>query len=257
MFALSSISLFLYLVVIIYPPIVNFFVTYEYYDFTSKSVFFLNVLTSESNILYRNSGFASEPGLYQFLLNLALWWKLRQCNKIDFCTFIFIASIFTTNSTAGLLCMFLILFLSSKGRVRWFIVLCVIVALPIILPQLQYHITQKMVGSESFEGRFSPFLNAFTYSFSNPLGIGSVEYSAIYKELNIGGWDSFSQIVIRYGYQGLIFVLFFLVVLFLRSLTLGCLLLVSFFSQAIWFYPVVSCFYFWSFNFSKPKSNST
>jgi hypothetical protein len=173
---------------------------------------------------------------------------LKQSNKIDVQAVIFILSIISTNSTAGLLCMLLILLLSSKGKVRLMLLLCSLVILPIAFQQIQYHLTHKLVGSAAFDGRFNPFFNAFQYSLLYPFGIGSVEYTAIYKELELGGWDSFSQLVLRYGYQGL-----FLVILCLGNITrkkpiLGVIMWLSFFSQAIWFYPVVCCFYFWSFS---------
>ena len=245
---LSLIAISIFLIVIINPNIINIFFTYEYYGFTSKSVLFLNVLSSETNTIFRNCGFASEPGLYQFFLNVALWWKLKQNNKIDIKIFIFIISIISTNSTMGLLSMFLILFFSSKGNVRLIIGLCSLIFLPIGFDKIQYHLSNKLVGSASFEGRLIPLVNAFEYSLLHPFGVGSIEYTSVYKELKIGGWDSFSQLVLRYGYQGL-----FVVILCLLNITrkvpiLGAVMWLSFLSQAIWFYPVVSCFYFWSFS---------
>jgi len=250
-FVFSCAALIGFVMVLLEPQLLNYFFTYKYYEFTSKSLIFLNVITSELGFLKRNAGFASEPGLYQYVINLALWWRLRKYRKIDLYSSVFIMSIITTNSTVGLLCMILILFFSSLGRNKFFILALFLLLTPLYLDSLYYHLEYKLIGSDSFNGRSAPFFNAFSYSFEKPLGIGSIEYMALYKDLEIGGWDSFSQLVLRYGYQGLFFVCFFLAMIFRREKILACIIFLSFTAQSIWFYPIVSCFYFWALDKEK------
>ena len=242
---LALISLVSFFVVLFFPEIVRYFYSYTYYGFSAKTVFFLNVLVSDSYILMRNCGIASEPGLYQYLLNLALWWRIRE-GKLDIWSCVLVLSIISTNSTAGLAIMvFLLVFcIGIKRPALLFVIFAAILFFG--KSYIGYHLEYKLVGSASFNGRFEPMLNSLQFLMKRPMGIGNVEYSVIYKELNIGAYDSFSQVGLRYGVFGVMLLCFLVLALLRVSLLLGILVLITLFSQMIWNLPIVSALYFWA-----------
>jgi ACR3 family arsenite efflux pump ArsB len=101
------------------------------------------------------------------------------------------------------------------------------------------------MGSLSFNIRLDPIINVVNTMINNPNGLGSITYSAIYKTENIGAWDSYSQVALRYGLFALLFILFLLFQVLKYNFALGVLLIITFFSQSVWYFPFISAFYFW------------
>ncbi|MBA6384478.1 hypothetical protein H4J69_15680 [Colwellia sp. BRX10-9] len=253
---LCILALVLYAVFMSFPQLIVILPDYSYYNMNNKTAYFLNVLTSESGkSIGRNSGFASEPGLYQFFINLALWWRLRR-NKgaIDLISWVYVATIVTTNSTVGILCLLLILFINSSRSTFFLIIILSIVSFPLLVSTYEYQLQNKLMGSDAFRSRLEPFINAINYSLVNLAGIGSVKYSAIYEALNIGGWDSFSQTILRYGYQGFIVLSIALASVVRMNLAIGIVIIALLCAQNLWFVSVVSVFYFWALDWNKSKA---
>jgi hypothetical protein len=74
----------------------------------------------------------------------------------------------------------------------------------------------------------------------NPLGIGSVQYTHIYEDLNIGSWESFGQLGVRYGVFGLLLIITLLFHVAIRDLCLSLLVFLTLITQNIWFLPICS-----------------
>jgi hypothetical protein len=97
----------------------------------------------------------------------------------------------------------------------------------------------------AFESRFIPLKNSFNYISENLTGVGNIQYSNDLNKYNIGSFDSYSQISMRYGMQALILFIFLSFLLMKKAFFLSIIFMVTFTSQTIWYFPVVSCFYFY------------
>lgn len=165
-----------------------------------KSVFFMNILTSQYNELWiRNQGPYWEPGAYQAFLNIALIFLLFKDNeyrntKYYFSILIIITAIFTTLSTTGIIVMFIIIYARihenthRKHIDRRLIILAAFAIIGIL-----------WVNDELFNRLFDKFyvdsLNAISYSTrinsfflniklitENPIfGIGITEFRTLYS----------------------------------------------------------------------------
>lgn len=243
MFVLSVISLILFGILLLFPSIINFFPEYTYGDYTSKSIFFLNVLIGDG-IIYRNSGFASEPGLFQFFVNAALYISLVQQRKIRIYHLIYVLTVLSTISTAGLVVMTAILLIFARGYYRIVIVIGCIIFAAQVTDLFMQHWSAKIANDYAFMGRLDPALNAFKLFIANPLGIGAVRYTEIYRDAGIGSWDSYTQIAVRYGVLGLVTLGFLLFRVAKKGLGLFLVFAASFATNSMWPFAICSCFYF-------------
>lgn len=200
-------SLVVFLVINFKAEWVEFLPAYEYGGLTHKTVVVANVLFADGFLVVRNAGFASEPGVYQILLNTALYYCLVR-RVVNYCNVIlFVSVILTTMSTAGIFIMFLV-FLVGIKNIRSLVVfipfLLVLLAIFYFSGEFSYHVENKLSGSASFEVRISPLLNALNVAMENPFGIGMVKYLYLSESLGIGSWDAYSQTVMRYGWFALV-----------------------------------------------------
>jgi hypothetical protein len=182
------------------------------------------------------------------LLNLGLYAYIKlNPNRLSIKRLaIYSLAIIFTKSTAGLLIFVLItfkLFVEEK-KVRPLIIVSLIIFGGLTYEEMVYHIQNKLFGSISFNQRLEPLINAFKVGKHYLFGIGNSGFDQIYLISNRPPYDSIGQIFIRYGY-----VLFtFLIIRMLRLLKdykiLFFVLLITFSSENIWFFPLVTPFYY-------------
>ena len=104
--------LFLY-----FPNVIVSFFSYEYGGYTSNTIGFLNIHTSDNWISSRYSGFASEPGLLSTYICLALYSRtVKNYGNIDKYSMLMILAIFLSKSTAGIISMLFILLINLNRK---------------------------------------------------------------------------------------------------------------------------------------------
>ena len=243
--AFSLIGVFIYTFI---PNIVTYLPSYNYYHTTHRTAYIFNVLTNGPNgILKRNAGIAWEPGAFQFIANLGLYAYLKTNKKISlFKIGIYSLVVITTKSTAGILIFLAItfkLFIEDK-KARVLILSSVLIFGGLILEELKYQFRYKLFGSFAFEIRLQPLLNAFNEGKNHFFGMGNSGFDIYYRNVTTPPWDSFGQIFIRYGYPLFIFINFRLLRLIKNQKVLFIIILITLSSQNIWFFPLLTPFYF-------------
>ncbi|WP_366922141.1 hypothetical protein MFMK1_002583 [Metallumcola ferriviriculae] len=233
------------------PNLVTYLPSYNYYHTTHRTAYIFNVLTNGPNgILKRNAGIAWEPGAFQFIANLGIYAYLKTNKKISlFRIGIYALAIITTRSTAGILIFMAVtfkLFIEDK-KARVLILSSVLIFGGLILEELIYQFRYKLFGSFAFEIRLQPLLHAFNEGKNYFMGMGNSGFDIYYRNVTTPPWDSFGQIFIRYGYPLFIFIIFQLLRLIKNQKVLFIILVITLSSQNIWFFPLVTPFYF-SFN---------
>jgi len=225
------------------PDLAYFMPEYTYRETTHRTILILNVIMNPDPVL-RNAGFASEPGFYQLLINVALYARLRRLGRPDRVCAFYLAAVLSTVSTAGIaVALFLV---TAKFDIRYRLLLAVLVivffgaAQEFLLSQYE----NKIANDSVFGPRFLPSISAFHMFLDNPLGIGSVEYTMIYRQFDLGSWDSYTQVAMRYGTAGLVGFAVLLGSLGRRFPILLIVFLLSFITSPIWFLPAVCAFYF-------------
>lgn len=235
------------------PEAVAFLPTYTYYDTTHHTLGIANILVySDGTVVQRNTGIASEPGLFQLILNLgaaAMLNVIRQRLTIGwFCRFALVGlAIITTRSTMGL-AIFTILVVVAALRSRKISLALgtlVILGWEVIRLEVIYQQENKLVGSASFEGRSVPTQQIFNDLLLQPFGVGNSNYNSNYEVMNWGSYDSLSQVFIRYGLPLAIV----LCILLFRKLFIHPLIILTvaltLASQPIWFTPLIAYFYYY------------
>lgn len=242
-FSLIGVALYIF-----FPDLLWNLPEYNYYHTNHKTAFLFNILISGNSIVKRNAGIAWEPGAFQFLLNLGLYSYIENNEKINlFRVAIYAMAIIFTRSTAGLIIFLLVtfkIFMDDK-KARVLIIMSVLIFSVPIIEELFYQIRYKLVGSYAFNIRLQPFLNAFNIGKNYFLGMGNSGFDIYYRNKTTPPWDSIGQIFIRYGYVMLIYILFTLSNLLKQYKLLFFILLITFFSQNIWFFSLVTPFYFY------------
>lgn len=210
------------------------------------SLGFVNFLIHEYGLSGRFTGFAREPGVLQMLYLLALWNRLQRLgNKLDFLSILIITAIFFSKSTAGIAAMFMLLAL-SVDRKNAIIYLLLIGAISLYFRQEFLNIYEyKLFGSYSFSVRY----DRYSYFLSNDIfrlltGHGNAGYDIFFGSQQLGGWDTVLMVTQRYGILGVLLIYGLLVYKNYRSPGIWIVIGLSFFSQSVWFYPIVSFFYF-------------
>lgn len=229
------------------PGILEYAYNYSFGGFNHKSFLVANFHYDGDRLFNeRFVGIAREPGLTQVFINLALWFNLKKEKRFTAKTYLLITAIVLTKSTAGLICMIFILiqYLKSRKSLKFIILSFPLFAI-LLFSQITYHWNNKLLGSKSFSIRYDRYLDFFSDNFYNIFfGYGNIYYSNIIVPQNLGGFDSFLQTSQRYG------VLFFvLLILILSSINkkeriITIIISIGLFSQLIWFYPIISFFYF-------------
>jgi hypothetical protein len=242
------IGLPIYAICYIYPELSRYGFSYSYGGFTHETFIILNILIIDESPLQRFCGFGSEPGLTQIFYLLALFSRISRSNRrIDFFSLTIIIAIFFSRSTFGIFLAIYVLarLIPLKILFGYIIILSPILFFTLI-DELNYHISEKLVGSDSFALRYDRYLNFFNSDvLSIILGNGNSYYLNFTAPFNFGGWDSFLQVSQRYG---LIFVFLLFAFLIINTkkdhIPVLFIILLAFFSQSISFLPVIAYFYF-------------
>lgn len=236
------------------PAMVYRLPSYYYYHTSHKTALLFNILMSDGGIVSRNAGIAWEPGAFQFLLNLGIYAHIKSAEKANILKIaIYGLAIIFTKSTAGIIIFIAITFnILRKDKIaRWFIIILIIAFSDAVRQELAYQYNFKLFGSSAFADRLEPMINAYSIGKSRLWGLGNTGYDQYYRSLDIGAWDSFGQIFIRYGYGMYILISYFLLKLIKTHKILFLILFVTFLSQGIWFFAVVTPFYFMGLNRDK------
>jgi len=162
----------LFFVSLLYPSVINLGLDYSIGDTdVHKSFILLNFHLNGGGSTERFVGFGPEPGFTQMFFVLAFYSRYTRQQKIDLNSVLIIVGTILTKSTAGLLCFFVIMchfFVSF--RLRSIVMVSLLIVL--ILPEIEFHLDNKVVGSESFSSRFSRYnLTYEIYNFIDILNI--------------------------------------------------------------------------------------
>ena len=241
------------------PNLINYLPSYQYYHTSNKTAYIFNVILDYGgNVVKRNAGIAWEPGAFQFLVSIGLYSYLKTTKKINlFKIAIYAIVVITTRSTAGIIIFILLtwkLFLTDK-KARILIIISLLAFSGLIAEELMYQYRYKLFGSYAFQSRLDPLLNSFNEGRNHLFGMGNSGYNAQLNSLNIGAWDSFGQIFIRYGYPMFIIITAVLIKIFSQNKMLFTIIFVTFLSQGIWFFSIVTPFYFISYKKKSSISN--
>ncbi len=246
-------ALFSLIGVIIYtfmPQIVFQMPQYVNKHTSHRTAFIFNILTIGNHIVARNAGIAWEPGAFQFLLNLGLFSYLKYTKPKIIKILIYSIAIIATKSTVGLSIFALIIIWKliinqENKKIKLVAIFAVLLSLGSVLDIARYHLDYKLNPDVTgFDVRISPMLNAIDYGKNYIFGIGNSNYDQMYSQLNIGSYDSYTQVFLRYGYFLLLFIISRLIKIVRNDLILGAIIIGTFFGQSIWFFPFITPFYF-------------
>ena len=217
---------------------------------------FYNAILGWDGLLMRNCGCAFEPGAFQFLLNLGLAIFLKQNKNTGFVKMFirllfYALAIITTVSTTGLLIFVCVVLLSCLKCKRYFFVCGVLFMM--LYPFFLYTINGQIMKMENdnFESRFGNTFYVLNNYWQCFFGVGSTGYYNIYAaNKNIGSWDLFSNLFLRFGYPFIF--LFLLNVIKVRKISwpIFVVIFLSFFTESligpvsllIMFYPCSNTF---------------
>lgn len=237
-----------YAIYTLYPGITTYLITYHYYQTSHKTAILFNVLISEGGyIIKRNTGLASEPGLFQLLVNFGLYFYLKNTDKPNILKlFIYFITIISTASTAGLIIFIIIILRTLINNLKTALTLIVVLLIlsPVVYEQFIYQTESKLLGSYAFETRYNPLISTLKIAKENFLGLGNTGYNNYFIGSIQPGFDSYSQVFIRYGYPLLIILTISLINIALRDRISFFILLITFTAQGVWSTPFISLFYF-------------
>lgn len=236
-------SFIVFVIVAIRPDIAYLFPEYTYRETTHRTAFILNVVMNPDPVM-RNAGFASEPGFYQLLVNVALYARLRRLGQPDRICGFYLLVVLSTVSTAGIAVALFLVSTKFDARYRLLLIALIVIFFGATQEFLLGQYESKIANDAVFGPRFMPSVSAFHFFLDNPLGIGSVEYTLIYQQYDLGSWDSYTQIAMRYGLPGLLGFAVLLGSLGRRYPALLGVFILSFITSPIWFLPAISAFYF-------------
>jgi hypothetical protein len=219
------------------------------------SIGVVNFLSHDSGVANRFTAFGREPGAIQVFYLIALNFRLIISNgKLDIYCYLLIIALLLGKSTAGYVGLIIVLVAQMKlyKNINIYSLLFIVFLGGFIASQISLFIDYKLFGSAAFSDRYDRYSYLIdTPSINYIFGIGSVAYRDLIVQ-NIAGWDSFLQIIQRYGIFALISTIFLLLINNIKNPILSTIIFLSFFTQSMWFYPIISFFYF-SVDFKNQK----
>lgn len=229
-----------------FPQIVTSMPQYTYGGFTHYTLFFVNFLTY-GEVSGRFVGFGSEPGLTQIFYAIALYSRLKD-NKGTFDWFVILlcVAIFFTKSTAGIFMLFVILFLMvPPNKLFKYILVFSPVLLFYAYGEIIYHLDNKLIGSDSFAGRYDRYDDFFNSDIFNIIfGFGNSYYTDVLAKSGIGGYDTLLQFSQRFGLISLLALILIVYSANAKKPLIAVIIVLGFLSQAIWLMPAISFFYY-------------
>jgi hypothetical protein len=207
----------------------------------------VNFLTHEYGVTGRFSSFAREPGLLQVFILLALRNRImRMQGSIDILSLMLIVALFLGKSTAGIFVLLIVLLMSCnfyKYKIFFALFGCIFIYFFII--ELKDIILYKLFGTSAFEERYARYVYFIEADITTLIfGLGNNGYNEVVAPYNIGGWDSFLQLIQRYGIFSIIIIMLLLCLTNYSDPIILLIIALAFFSQSLWFYPIICFFYF-------------
>lgn len=243
-----AIGLPIHLLLQIKPALVQYGFNYSYGNFEHITFIFLNVLMVDGYPIQRFTGFGSEPGLTQIFYLLALFSRLsRNGGRLDLFLLIILLAVVLSKSTFGIfVCVLLLVNLVSLKNLLKYLIILLPIMYFVLFDKLAFHFSEKFVGSDSFAVRYDRYIYFFGGDLLNVIfGNGNSYYLSLIAPFDLGGWDSFLQVSQRYG---LIFTIALFFLLYssnrARQKPVFLVIFLAFFTQSIWFLPVIAYFYF-------------
>ncbi len=238
-FVFALTSLIVYFLVLAFPSISTYSLSYTYGGFSSRTLLILNFYTTESGILPRNVGVASEPALWQLIVLFSMILHFRYSQRINLLrVLIYSVVVFSTGSSLGIFALLIVsLFLLSFKQILA-ILSASVIFFTFIMDSNSFIFVSKVSENYMIE-RYTPTYNSLSASMLNPFGYGSSYYDENVMKEDIGGHDSLSQILYRYGLVGLILFLVLISLSFRNSIEIALLILLTSLSQTVWFLPFV------------------
>ncbi len=248
-FAFAILSLIGMSVYFINPSLIYSFPSYVMKDNTHRTIFFFNYLFDGNWMAVRNSGVAWEPGAFQILLNVAFQIAIQKYSGKKlfgrFC--LYSVAVVLTRSTIGYVVLAINLFSLVKKH-RKYLRMVIVVGLicsAFIASELIYQLQYKLWGSMAFSARFEPMINAIRCSWYRPFGLGSTGYDAVYEAERLGSFDCYTQILLRFGYPLLFYVIGRLSKIFRKdNKYIAIILIVSFLSEPVWGHVLLTTLYY-------------
>jgi hypothetical protein len=237
----------IFLLIGFFPSLLSFAPYYNFDGFEHQTFFVTNIHYAEEGLLsYRFVGFGREPGVTQFFYILALWSSLKKHGKFTFSTLLIILAIFLGRSTAGFFMMVIVVFFTIPIRKN---IKYILFSSPffifLLINEFNYHIDNKLSGTNSFINRYERYFSFFSSDVYNVVfGFGNTFYKNSIGVANLGGWDTFLQLSQRYGIITFVFLAFILFLKNRKFFMVSLIIFITFFSQLIWFYPAIAFFYF-------------
>lgn len=246
-FIFACLSLIGMSVFFISPNSIYNFPTYTFNGATHRTILFFNYLLVGDWMAVRNTGIAWEPGVFQLLLNMGLLISIRstQKNRI-FKLSIYIISIYFTKSTVGLLLLAINVLLILKENKKYIplLVLIIIVFFHELYLEYIYQLSFKWTGSSAFNYRYIPSANAIKHFWYKFYGIGATKYNQIYQTLRVGSFDSYTQILMRFGYPLLFFIIYSILSIIRKDIIMAIIILISFLGEPLWGTILFTSIYF-------------
>ncbi|RXK48272.1 hypothetical protein [Aquirufa rosea] len=237
----------IFVLISFYPAILNYALTYDYGGYYHKTFIVTNIhYTEDDQLSERFVGFGREPGITQLFYIIAFWSRLRRSGRITFPIVLIFVAILIGRSTAGFFILIIVILTTMpiKNNLKFLIFISPIF-LYFLFQQFNYHLENKLVGSESFIYRYERYYNFFSNDIKIILfGFGNTYYKNYLSAADLGGWDTFLQLSQRYGIISFILLSYILYVNNKKYLTVFLIIFITFFSQLIWFYPAIAFFFF-------------
>lgn len=242
---LTCLSLVGYLVIYLSDGSFEFF-TYSYGDSSQTFVGYSLVVTNflkHDSLLLRFVGFSSEPAMWGYISLLFLSVHLSKRTTDIKVVLIYCVSIFLTVSTFAVGLLFVVMMLRFK-RYRFLLVSIILLAGFYFIDNiLSLSLVRKVTDVYLLE-RYEPTFTAFKYFLENPLGVGSTGYSWLLENnYNVGSFDSYTQIMLRFGVVGLSIYFGLLYGLFKSNRYVFIVISVASLSQLIFFLPLTILFF--------------
>lgn len=246
-FVISFISLVFFLLAMLKPSVIYLFPEYQYYHTVHRTIYIHNFLLADGELVLRNSGIASEPGIFQLVVSIGLISYLKFCDeKSIYKIVIYLATLITTFSTASVLSLLVITFYLCRSSPKMIFVLIVLLlsSSGLVLNYFTYHIEYKLLGSLAFEARLKPITDSFNILTENILGLGNTGVANNNGKIQQLSWESFGQIAVRYGAPLICWFTLLFFSMLRRSLSLTLLIIIGLLTQLVWFTPILTILYF-------------
>lgn len=202
MFVLCLISLFFYLLFLLYPSFFVFFPTIK--NSLNIEFFSMGIYNTCTVLATRNFGFAREPGVFQAFIAIALLIQISNTYKPNYYKiFVYIATMFTTFSTTGFIAISVWFAIFSyerkipqKRKYTFFLFLLLSIVCVFLFTNVSdlldsTSVFSKLSKSNSYTtiSRYSSVVTNLYICIQHPLfGVGIQRVVDLSQELNLAFW---------------------------------------------------------------------